>query len=289
MLILSIYTGHNAAVCIMRDDQILINIELERYSRIKHDFGYNPEFIQWAMNCVGVSINEVDLVALNNWGGKSNRDGSMGRPYEHIPTTMHHVAFTANILGRDTPAIAVNHHLAHVASAYYTSSFNESSVFTWDGGGDNENASYSYCKDGKIISYQPLNLEELAGWWSSLTFNNYRMRRIHEWDPGSGAGKLMALAAYGQSDPDIIKRLMMEMGALPWDETRGEPPCKVWKTDSASWAFNWNEDLSDTKSRRSQNLAWAIQSYTENRVKEHFHNLWNKHPSDNICYQAGLH
>ena len=24
--------------------------------------------------------------------------------------------------------------------------------------------------------------------------NNYRMPRLHEWDPGSGAGKLMALA-----------------------------------------------------------------------------------------------
>ena len=46
MISLSLYTGHNAAICIIKEGEILLNWELERFSRVKHDYGYNHEFLE---------------------------------------------------------------------------------------------------------------------------------------------------------------------------------------------------------------------------------------------------
>ena len=45
MITLSLYNGHNAAACVMKDGEILLNWELERFSRIKHDYGFNQAFL----------------------------------------------------------------------------------------------------------------------------------------------------------------------------------------------------------------------------------------------------
>ena len=69
------------------------------------------------------------------------------------------------------------------------------------------------------------------------------MPRLHEWDPGSGAGKIMALASYGQTSPELEKILenSMQMGR------------QSYYTDPESAAFNNDEDLSDVGSMRSKN------------------------------------
>ena len=46
MISLSLYNGHNAAVCIIKDGKILLNWELERFSRIKHDYGFSNNFLR---------------------------------------------------------------------------------------------------------------------------------------------------------------------------------------------------------------------------------------------------
>ena len=45
MIILGLYFGHNASACVIKDGKVLINWELERHTRIKHDYGYSQEFV----------------------------------------------------------------------------------------------------------------------------------------------------------------------------------------------------------------------------------------------------
>ena len=42
------------------------------------------------------------------------------------------------------------------------------------------------------------------------------MKRIHEWDPGSGAGKLMGLSSYGTPDPigELEAKLRKDLAEL---------------------------------------------------------------------------
>ena len=118
----------------------------------------------------------------------------------------------------------------------------------------------------------------LAGWWSGITLNNYRMKRIHRWDPGSGAGKIMALAAYGEANVNIenlIKDTMILGSSKKY-------------TDKYSPAFNFDEDLSNTKSKRSQNVAASLQSITEKELLKIYDDGYKLFPNDNLCLAGGI-
>ena len=175
-------------------------------------------------------------------------------------------------------AYALNHHLCHVSSSYYSSPFDEATIITQDGGGDSENFSVGLAKGNKILNFETKLVTNIAGWWSSITLNNYRMKRIHRWDPGSGAGKIMALAAYGKPD-DNIEQLL--------EDTMKLGPNKKY-TDKYSAAFNHNEDLSDDTSQRSKDVAASLQSKTEKELKKIYDAIFESYPNKNLCLAGGI-
>lgn len=282
MNILAFYPGHNAAVCILRDGAVALNMELERYTRIKHDYGYREDFIVFCLEKAGLTIDDIDLVCTNAWveAPYAVRTGTTLTP-SPVPSTREAAfqSFTVEMLGRKIPALAVNHHLAHVACAYFTSPFDEAAILTIDGGGDNENTSIAFARGGRLEWFQRGRLPNLCVWWASLSFNNYRMPRLHEWDPGSGAGKIMGLSAYGKIDPEMTARLRADMASSKRKPTY---------TDPRYPAFNDNEDLSDTKSARAQNLAAVLQAETESFLSLQLQHLARETAVGDLCYAGGL-
>ncbi len=281
MIILSFYPGHNSSISLLKDGKVILNWELERYSRIKHDYGYSEAFLNESLNLCNLSIDDIDFVCCNH-GFKNPykvRQDTILQPFD-IPITDENLAipFTAELFGKKIDALAINHHLAHAACAYFTSPFKKASIVTYDGGGDNENALFADGDNNKIKVHRKTTLKNLAGWWSSLTFNNYRMPRLHEWDPGSGAGKIMGLAAYGKYDPIIQDRLLKDMENRILSETY---------FDKNAYAFNDCKDLSNVHNERSQNLAKTLQCMTETAITNLFNEAFNGH-SENICYAGGL-
>ena len=114
MIILGLYIGHNASACVIKDGELLINWELERYTRVKHDFGYNNKFIEKTLEHCGLTWMDVDIVACNNpktitrWREKND----MENPPFLIPTTGG-VEYKEFPISKYTKGIAVNHHLAY--------------------------------------------------------------------------------------------------------------------------------------------------------------------------------
>ena len=124
MIILGLYNGHNAAACVMKDGQILINWELERFSRIKHDYGFNQAFLDKTLEHCNITFDDVELIITNS------QDFKRPPPWK-VPSTA--VNYLESFMINNKQAYALNHHLAHVASAYYTSPFNEATIITQDG------------------------------------------------------------------------------------------------------------------------------------------------------------
>lgn len=283
MRILSIYSGHNAAICILDDGVVRINWELERFSRIKHDYGFSEPFLRETLRVAGLELRDIDVVAINRGLPDDSvvRLGTALRPSEVPPTTQRDVVpFVVNLLGHEFEALAVNHHLAHAACAFFTSPFEEAAIFTYDGYGDAENSSMSLGQGNSIVEFERTNFADVAGWWVSLTLNNYRMPRLHERDPGSHVGKIMALAAYGQPDAGIARQLDRDMRACRRSPSYPDP---------TAYAFNAAEDLSDTRSARSQSLAYAIQTKTESDVTYHFRRVHDRYRAQrNLCYAGGI-
>ena len=52
--------------CLIIDNKILIAIEEERISRIKHHYGFPFNAIQHCLNFAKLKIEDVDLVAVNS-------------------------------------------------------------------------------------------------------------------------------------------------------------------------------------------------------------------------------
>ncbi len=269
MLSLSLYNGHNAGICIRKDEEIILNWELERFSRIKHDFGFNQDFFNKSLSLVNITMDDIDVIVTNK------QDYSRKPPWE-VPSTSEELFIKFSI--KNKVAFAINHHLAHCSSTYYTSPFQEAAIITQDGGGDNENFSYGYGKDSKIIKIAKGKVKNIASYWSGITLNNYRMKRLHAWDPGSGAGKIMALAAYGNSNAQLEALL---------DRTMSEG-IKEKYTDKDSKAFNDDEDLSDVSSQRSKDVAAALQQITEKEIESIYEMVYEKISSRNLCIAGGI-
>ena len=279
MIILGLYTGHDASCCIIKDGEVLINWQLERYTRLKCDFGYNAKFVEKTLEHCGLTWLDVDIVACNKPPTitKWCKDHGMEIPPFDIPETGG-VQFIEFPISKYTKGVAVNHHLCHVASAYYTSPYSSARAITWDGGGDAEHFSTAYCYDNKIKNYKPRVEESIANYWSTLSFANYKFKKLHDWDPGSGAGKIMGLSAYGTPVEN----------AKPINDPEAFPSTSI-ELKNMLMSFGVEseyEDLSDGTTDKSQNVAASVQAYTVKRVLEEIKQM---PPGEaNLCYAGGL-
>lgn len=101
------------------------------------------------------------------------------------------------------PAVAwttrtLDHHLAHAATAVYTSPFDECMVLVADGFGEGHATSLYHFSDGE------LRLLDRISMLTSLGLLFYRVTYLCGFDPAEGEEwKVMGLAAYGRRRPEI--------------------------------------------------------------------------------------
>ena len=66
MKILSISATHDASIAIFEDNKLILNLELERYQRVKGAGGYSEEFLRFCLKKANIeSIEEIDELVLN--------------------------------------------------------------------------------------------------------------------------------------------------------------------------------------------------------------------------------
>jgi len=56
---------HDAAAVLLRDGVLVAAAEEERFSRIKHDYGYPRKAIQFCLDSVGVRGEDLDLSLIH--------------------------------------------------------------------------------------------------------------------------------------------------------------------------------------------------------------------------------
>jgi carbamoyltransferase len=217
-LILGINTYHaDAAACIMRDGILLAAAEEERFRRIKHWAGFPSEAIAYCLREAGADLGDLTHVAINR-SARANFWRKLGYVVSQRPRprlllnrlrNRKQVAAIADELdalpGRPFRGAIeyVEHHLAHLASAFYLSPFSEAAVISVDGFGDFASAAWgcgsgtSLSLDGRILFPHSLGIFYQA-MTQYLGFPHY-----------GDEYKLMGLAAYGgRSCAGEIKQLV---------------------------------------------------------------------------------
>ncbi len=226
MRILSVYFGHDANCTLLEDGEPVVVLEKERLTRIKHDQGVMD--LEGILEKYGWDPEGIDLIAINPWT-RPTLDGIWfhwqleGKTYREHPDYMldewrgpaegRFSRHRIKLFDRWYDGYAIDHHLAHIAGALFTSPFEESGVLTADGGGDLRMCALAHGSGNKIheVEYgwghehKKLQLN-IGSVWASIGEYNFGMKRLE------GAGKLMGLASYGTGQDElaeVLRELML--------------------------------------------------------------------------------
>ena len=64
MVIVGLSCGHDSAVCVLIDGRLVVNLERERFIRVRHARGITCNFIESALRLANVVISDVDYFAI---------------------------------------------------------------------------------------------------------------------------------------------------------------------------------------------------------------------------------
>lgn len=224
-MILGISLSHDGTLTLLDDHgEVLYAIGEERLTRVKCYTGFPFESLKHTFSSGKYRAAEVTAVAI---GSHSEFIPQMAKTFAFLltPNKLYYdlinesppadffvddadwslvkdatqceqyVRKKLNVLLADVgifaPVFFINHHLAHAASAYYSSGFDDALAVTMDGEGDYESATVSECVDGVITRIHADGAAHSIGNLYSEVTKEYGFKIArHE-------GKITGLAAYG--------------------------------------------------------------------------------------------
>jgi carbamoyltransferase len=209
VIILGINAFHaDSAAALLRDGILVAAAEEERFRRIKHWAGFPVEAIRYCLHEAGVALSDVDHVAFNQ-DSRANvlrklRYFLSRRPDPGlIIARLRNRRSRAAILNLMTKAFPgerlsatphrVEHHLAHLSSAFHVSPFEEAAIVSVDGFGDFSSAAWGFGDGCNLSAEQRVFFPHSLGiFYQALTqylgFPNY-----------GDEYKVMGLAPYGKA------------------------------------------------------------------------------------------
>ena len=160
MIVLGLNAWHgDSSACLLREGRLVAAAEEERFRRVKHWAGFPSQAIAWCLAEAGLTLADVDCVAVNGDPRASLfarlRYAALRRPDPRLLLDrLRNQARRASIADQLAEAFPgqrfagtirrVEHHLAHMASAFLVSPFDEAAVVSVDGFGDFASAAWGH-------------------------------------------------------------------------------------------------------------------------------------------------
>ena len=165
-IILGINCYHaDSSACIIKDGQIVAAIEEERINRVKHWAGFPLNSIVECLKISNLEAKDITDVAINT-NPRSNlyakiifflKNYLFSKKIFEIffryknKITVKSILFKKFSFSKNIKFHYIDHHISHIASAFYPSGFKEANGLSIDGSGDFVSFAYAECKNNKII------------------------------------------------------------------------------------------------------------------------------------------
>jgi carbamoyltransferase len=198
---------HDAAAALLKDGVLIAAAEEERFSRIKHDYGFPKSAIRFCLEHAGIQGADLDYVVFfekpfrkfdrilmmtlqtypKSW--KVFRESMIAWMIDKmwVATTLQ------SELGITKDKILFSeHHLSHAASAYLCSPFDEAAILTVDGVGEWVTATFGVGRGNDIKLTKQIEFPHSLGLLYSA-FTAFLGFEVNE-----GEYKVMGMAPYGQ-------------------------------------------------------------------------------------------
>jgi carbamoyltransferase len=194
---LRISQGHDSAAALVVDGKIVAAAAEERFCRRKHTGEFPVQAISFCLEQAGIGLEQVDEIA-------HGFDYTPYRPLyslDPMTTELYNEVLSPEALLRHVstrlpqfPAErvrSVKHHLAHAASAHFTSGWSDTLVIVIDGMGEAESVSVYEAHDGDLQLLHTVSAADSIGILYSLV-------TLHlGFDFNADEYKIMGLAPYG--------------------------------------------------------------------------------------------
>ena len=198
---------HDASAAILRDGRLIAAAEEERFSRIKHDFGFPARAVEFCLREAGIRGADLDYVAFFE-KPFVKFDRILQTAFAEVPKSaaVFRQAITAWLLDklwvknriRETVGIAddrilfAEHHQSHAASAFFCSPFDEAAILTVDGVGEWATATTGRGRDRAVTLTHEIHFPHSLGLLYSA-FTAFLGFEVNE-----GEYKVMGMAPYGR-------------------------------------------------------------------------------------------
>lgn len=223
MLILGLNAFHpDAAACALRDGRLVAAVAEERLGqRHKHIAGFPGRAIAAVLQMAGASVKDIDYIAIGN-----DSNANLSAKAKHVLRTpfksargvlthfqrrskmqslQHLVADACGVPLADCrfQVQRVEHHLAHIASSFYSSDFERAAGFSYDAAGDFTSAMYARCEGNRIEILDRVFMPDSLGVFYTALCQFIGFDRFGE------EYKVMGLGAYGEPRHlDLMRELL---------------------------------------------------------------------------------
>lgn len=308
MNILGINFGHpDAAAVLLKEGEWLAGSEEERFKRVKHWEGFPSESVLFCLNNTNISFEQLDFIAV-----AGDVTSNFFRKILFLWQHPNHLKKTKRVFGgfskeweRHFPdwLLAyklrfVEHHRAHLASAFYSSPFEEAMIYSVDGSGDFSTSMWGIGKGNKIKIRGNTCFPHSLGLFYTAASQYLGFHEVGD------EYKVMGLAAYGKPVffDDILKMFQLQKDGtftlnahyFKWDNplvkennANGRPGIPLFYSDA--WASKWGilKILDEGISSFHADFAASTQKVFEYILLNRLNYLAGKCDTRNLCLAGG--
>jgi carbamoyltransferase len=314
MIILGINSFHgDSAAALVIDGKLVAAAEEERFRRVKHWAGFPSQAVGYCLKEAGVNLAGIDHVAINQDGR-----AHLGRKIAYLaaqrPNPLLLLSRLNNRKNRlsvpqllqetfpGTPLHAqlhrVEHHLAHLSSAFHVSPFREAVVLSVDGFGDFSSGAWAFGRGSTLESGgQVFFPHSLGVFYQAMTqylgFPHY-----------GDEYKVMGLAPYGAPEQlDSMRRIVrldpdggysLDLGyfrhhreAIDWQWDGGSPVCSELFTPKLESLLGPRRNPTEPLTEHHRNIARSVQTMYEEAFFRLLDMLQRRYGAENIALAGG--
>jgi len=214
------YYFHDSTACVVQDGKLVVAIEEERLTRIKHTDSFPVQAIDRCLKTCGLKPEEIDAVAVSIKPDlhRSDKATYILKNITEARPFLRHELFRARSKQKSfwawfsrtwpdessRPEIHwVPHHLAHIAGSFYVSPYEKAALLSLDGSGEWATSFLGYGEQNRVTCFnQSYFPNSLGSFYETVTeFCGFR--------PNYDEGKTMGLAPFG--DPEVFYKQVSEM------------------------------------------------------------------------------
>ena len=314
MIILGLNINHaDTSACIIVNGKIIAAIEEERFVRKKHYAGFPLNSIEFCLSIAKLTINDVNFITVN-YSPTSNLKQKVFYIIKNIisistlkkilsfKNKLFHTSDLHRYLNKNNfngKIINVEHHMSHIASSYYNSSFENAAGLTIDGFGDFCSTGTFLCSNDKIQSLKKVYFPHSLGiLYQAITqflgFKNY-----------GDEYKVMGLASYG--DPKYLKEFedlvqhnskfffLLNLdyfshhsnSEFSYSFSNGIPKFSNLYSKKITELLGEERNPYDKIEKRHFDIASSLQICFENIVFSILNNLYQETKIENLCLAGG--